>query len=1066
MRDTEKLLHTCERVLGIDALLASLETKGRAVVEGLKGSAISVLAALLAHERDHSVLVLTHSPERSLQVLGDLTVLCRKTPVELPPVEIDTENGENHPLLTALHRMHTDGAPATAPIQALAWKVPEAVSEMKHAISLRKGTEVEIEKLTERLVEMGFEHTPMVELPGEFAVRGGIVDVFPAVSEYPFRIELYGRRIDSIRRFDPSSQESLEKVEEVVIPPASGSGRKTGMGDALPPDTLLVLEEPLQLMRAWKEFLGWIAPPRGGKHATLEETIGRFSSVTVTGLSGGSDTTIRVPMHDPPHPSAPSAAEAAAVVESCSRRYGRVFVMCDTAAEAEHMESTLVGGKGRGNVSIVPRRLQGGFCTDDGSLCVLATHQLLDRYTHPLPEVSPRRGKEPPPFPSIRKGDAVVHVDHGIGIFEGLRLMKAGEGRTEFMAIRYAGGTVLYVPAVRADRVHRYIGVKGHKVQLSNLKGRDWSARRRAAYRGARSLAAGLLRLYAERAARTRPPYPPDDRLQREFERSFRFTETPDQAAAIEDVKRDMASPRPMERLICGDVGYGKTEIAMRAAFKAVLAGRQVAVLAPTTLLAEQHFRTFRERMADQPVLIEVLSRFVSPSRQRKIIEDLREGKVDIIIGTHRLLQPDVRFKDLGLVIIDEEQRFGVEHKEHFKRHVNPTVDVLMMTATPIPRTLHMALSGIRDISVLKTPVADRTAVRTRLVKFSGKVIRNALLRELNRGGQAFIVGSRIHSLERLMQAATQAVPEARFAVAHGRMPPAQLEETMLAFLDGRVDVLVCTNIIESGLDIPTANTILINDADMFGLADLHQLRGRVGRYRHRGYAYLMVRDPSTLDASRRRKLRMMEETSYLGAGFDISLYDLQVRGAGNVLGPQQHGHIAAVGYTMYCRLLEEAVRHLKGKVSPSAVPAEVNLGLDAYIPPVYIGELQLRMEMYRRIAAVSDVGDARRLLAHLRDRFGPVPEETVNLLREALVGVKLGLLHVESLVRTPKGFAEARLGLENAEAVRLLKDMGFQRRAKGLFGIPGGAPEGMEMLKAIERFLGMEGWHETIVVL
>ncbi|MCJ7544124.1 MAG: transcription-repair coupling factor, partial [Phycisphaerae bacterium] len=599
----------------------------------------------------------------------------------------------------------------------------------------------------------------------------------------------------------------------------------------------------------------------------------------------------------------------------------------------------------------------------------------------------------------LHEGDYVVHVSHGIGRFQGLRRLTHQGRSEEYLALRFADSAILHVPAGSIHLVQKYIGSRQFRPSLSKLGGVGWARQKQRVAVAVRDLAADMLRLQARRAAAAGLSYPADSDLQRQFAEEFIYVETDDQLAAMEQITADMAAPRPMDRLLCGDVGYGKTELAMRAAFKVVEAGKQVVVLVPTTVLADQHYRTFRERMADYPVTIEMLSRFRSAPQQVQTIRRLAGGRADIVIGTHRLLSDDVRFADLGLVVIDEEQRFGVTHKEHLKG-LRAEVDVLTLTATPIPRTLHMALLGLRDISALATAPMDRRAIYTEVCPPDDRLIRSAILRELNRRGQVFFVHNRVADIEALADHVRRLVGEARVAVAHGQMAEAKLEQTMLAFVGGQLDVLVCTTIIESGLDIPTANTILIHDADRLGLAELHQLRGRVGRSTHRAYCYLLLPQTRTVSPEAAKRLKAVEQFSDLGAGFQIAMRDLEIRGAGNILGREQSGHMAAVGYELYCQLLEQAVAEVRGQPAAPQRDAHVELGLDAYIPIDYVPSDRQRMEIYRRLARCTADADVAQLRADLADAYGPVPAAVETLLQQAEIRVLAAHLDIESIIR------------------------------------------------------------------
>jgi transcription-repair coupling factor (superfamily II helicase) len=628
-------------------------------------------------------------------------------------------------------------------------------------------------------------------------------------------------------------------------------------------------------------------------------------------------------------------------------------------------------------------------------------------------------------FLDLAEGDLVVHVGHGIGRYRGMQVLDNKGHTEEHLILEFRDGVRLFVPATKIDLVQKYVGGASTEPDLSKLGGTSWQRRKEKVHEAVLDLASDMIALQAQREAQPGTAFPPDSDWQAEFEAAFPYQETPDQLTSQVEIKRDLQRSRPMDRLVCGDVGYGKTELAMRAAFKAVDNGKQVAVLVPTTVLAEQHFRTFGQRFAEYPFVVEGLSRFRSGGEQRSILDRLGKGGIDILIGTHRLVSSDVQFKDLGLVIIDEEQRFGVEHKERLKR-LRQTVDVLTLTATPIPRTLHLSLLGIRDISNLETPPADRLAIETHIARFDPKLIRHAVLRELNREGQVFFVHNRVQTIGGIADQLQRIVPEARLTIAHGQMAEGELESAMVRFVRRECDILVATTIIESGLDIPNANTIFINQADNYGLADLHQLRGRVGRYKHRAYAYLLIDAERAITPNAARRLKAIEEFTELGAGFKIALRDLEIRGAGNILGTQQSGHIAAVGYELYCQLLENAVRELTKQ--PRRTPLEVTIELPwpAYLPRDYVPGQRARIEVYRRLARVRQLGRLEEFRQELRDRFGAIPEPAEWLLRLAELRLlasrwRVATVHLEKPAEGYFGPTDLVLGYRSSRLIQTL---------------------------------------------
>jgi transcription-repair coupling factor (superfamily II helicase) len=672
-----------------------------------------------------------------------------------------------------------------------------------------------------------------------------------------------------------------------------------------------------------------------------------------------------------------------------------LLIACHNEAEKQRLGEVLGSGQLAQNdrLRLVVGRVHAGFrlipsplspTGRGGALVVLGDHELFRR--DPMLAPLPRRQLESraiDSFLELQQDDLVVHLSHGIARYRGMHVLEKNGQPEEHLILEFGGGTRVYVPASKIDLVQKYVGGGKSDPELSKFGGVAWQRRKDRVQAAVMDLASDMIQLQALREAQPGVAFPPDSDWQREFEASFPYPETPDQLTTMGEIKRDMERSRPMDRLICGDVGYGKTELAIRAAFKTIDNGRQVAVLVPTTVLAEQHYRTFTQRLAEYPFVVESISRFRSHGEQKRIVERVARGGVDIIIGTHRLVSADVRFKELGLVIIDEEQRFGVEHKERLKK-LRETVDVLTLTATPIPRTLHLSLLGIRDISNLETPPEGRLSIETRIVRFEQALVRHAILRELNREGQIYFVHNRVHNIREIAGHIQQIVPEARIVIGHGQMAEGELESAMLRFVERKADILVATTIIESGLDIANANTIFINQADNYGLADLHQLRGRVGRYKHRAYAYLLLDGERQITPTAAKRLKAIEEFTELGAGFKIAMRDLEIRGAGNILGTQQSGHIAAVGYELYCQLLENAVRSLKSMPVKTHLDVTVDLPWPAVLPRDYVPGQKLKIEVYRRLARVRREDRLTEFRAELRDRFGPIPPPVEWLVRLA----------------------------------------------------------------------------------
>ena len=883
-----------------------------------------------------------------------------------------------------------------ASIQSLLQPVPSRETLGRQTRWLRVGEAMAVAELAKWLAENGLAGTPAVELPGEFSVRGGIVNVFAPDWEWPVRVEFFGDEIESIRRFEISSQRSLQSLEAVnVTIVGAGSADHAHLADYLPPQSWFLLLEPMDLEHEGRQYVergegrGERGEGIGALHSVSEvlKQVFYFPSVAASAVATASlETTCRLKIESVERFSGDINRVRDELDEAGAGQ--EVFVVCQTEAEVRRLGdifgATQAAQENRLHFPI--GTLQSGFRLVPDRIVLLSSGELFRRTD--LRRPSHRRlTRVIDSFLELREGDLVVHVGHGVARYRGLKLLEKNGQVEEHLELEFHGRTKLYVPAARIGLVQKYVGGAKSRPTLAKLGGRLWERQKDRVEQAVNDLAGDMLELQAARASRPGITYPPDTEWQREFDASFPYQETVDQLTTIDAIKRDMCQGRPMDRLLCGDVGYGKTELAMRAVFKTVDAGYQAAVLVPTTLLCEQHLRTFTERMAEFPFEIAALSRFATRRQQTEIIRRLEEGSIDVVVGTHRLAQPDVRFHNLGLVIIDEEQRFGVEVKERLKA-LRQIVDVLTMTATPIPRTLHMGLLGLRDISNLETPPEDRLAVETRVARFDPELIRPAVMRELNRGGQIFFVHNRVEDIEILARRLRQIVPEANMAVAHGQMHEDDLEQVMIGFLDRRYDLLLATTIIESGLDIPNANTMFIDEADRYGLADLHQLRGRVGRYKHRAYCYLLVDPNKSLSPSAAKRLRAIEEFSRLGAGFAIAMRDLEIRGAGNILGTEQSGHIATVGYELYCDLLEQAVRHLKQQPPKTSIEVDVDLPGEGYIPRSYVPDMRLKIDLYRRLARISNSSELEDVRAELVDRFGQPPPLVQHLLALAEVRI------------------------------------------------------------------------------
>jgi len=975
-----------------------------------------------------------------------------------------------------------------SPIASTALRLRPAEYYADLACVARRGETIDIDPLLRHLNTVGYISTDVVEMPGEYALRGGILDVYPPEADRPLRIEFFGDEVESIRKFDPATQRSSNPVEEALLLPltetpvsedllgaihARLSGKRiTGAEEVveqavrsggvtvfpgwefyapvagadrsvfdLMPNAAVLADEPDTIRDEFDKVWSRIedAHERSGVGNLVRPTDLYLSPESwwqkLTTLPGANLEHLEI--------SRPGEGEAISFHSQPAQRFhgsvtalldevkkqmaeqNRVLIAVPNIGEVERLadlfsENSLsfrLGSRTRGGESyadetayfageILTTTLAKAYVPDgvvlpEAHLTIFGARDLFDESEAVVSRPQKYKSKTSAflsDFRDLQVGDYVVHVEHGIGQYGGLKEINQGDGSSEFMLLEYAEGARLYVPLTRLDLVQKYRSSEGAKPALNHLGTAAWAKTKARVRTAMKDMADELLKLYAQRKAAEGHAFSADNQWMREFEDAFEYSETEDQDLAIVDVKRDMESSQPMDRLLCGDVGYGKTEIAMRAAFKAVNDNKQVAVLAPTTVLAFQHFETFKQRYAAFPVSIEMISRFRSARQQKEILQKVEAGKVDVLIGTHRLLSKDIKFADLGLLVVDEEQRFGVRHKERLKQ-MRKEVDVLTMSATPIPRTLHMSLVGLRDMSVIETPPKDRMAIQTVVASWDEKLIQSALQQELDRGGQIYFVHNRVESIWEIAAKLQQLVPRARIIVAHGQMPEGELEKVMLKFMHHEADILVATTIIENGLDIPLCNTIIINRADRFGLSELYQLRGRVGRSNRRAYAYLLIPADVELTPIARRRLAALKEFSDLGAGFKIAALDLELRGAGNLLGGEQSGHIEAVGFELYTQMLDRAVREMKGEAAPEEAETQLNLGLNIRIPADYIKEENQRLRMYKRIAGIETESQLSDVESELEDRYGEPPTAVRNLLEYAslkLLAKRVGVTGIE----------------------------------------------------------------------
>ena len=1029
-----EVIRTDARVGQLADLLTDAE--GPVVAAGLWGSSTPILAALVAERLQRPLLLVSGHADEADNNLDDLEAAVGIAPEQLPQLETlpgervgeDELGAERLRLCLQLSdvspRRDTPASPGciVASIHALMQPVPSPEAIAAQSLTLTPGQTLPPERLAEWLTEQGFVRCDQVGLPGDYAQRGGIIDVYTNAHSDPVRIEFFGDEVESIRLFDAGTQRSSHELRSIRIPARSILEARddtkcptTSFLALLPADTIIAFHEPVEIQELGRTYWQQLGERVG--IIPVEAIFRRANDFTqlhlqrfAAGVEHGVDFAVGGLPHFEPK-SGESLEALAGLARECE-----VIVLCDNAPELQRFEKLLDElpqrpQRIRTEVAVIHRGFQWN------ATAIVPHHELFHRYRQrrTLRRVQPARPIDS--FFDLELGDYVVHALHGIGRFRGLKTLERSGRRDEYLAIEFADHAVVHVPTSQIHVVQKYIGSFRGRPKLSKLGGSGWKRTKQRVTEAVTDLAAELLAVQAERATRAGTAFPHDTTWQREFEGSFLYTETEDQLQTLAEIKSDMTRPRPMDRLLCGDVGFGKTELAIRAAFKTIEYGKQVAVLVPTTVLAEQHYQTFAERMADYPFYIEVLSRFRTKGAQTRIVERARLGRIDVLIGTHRLLSKDVRFADLGLVVIDEEQRFGVEAKERLKR-LRAAVDVLTLTATPIPRTLHMALLGIREISSLATPPLDRRAIVTQIRLWNDELIRNAILREISRDGQIYFVHNFVRDIHTVANHLRTIVPEARIVVGHGQMKGGELEEVMLKFVRREADVLVSTNIIESGIDISSTNTIFINRAERFGLADLHQLRGRVGRSKHRAYCYLLLSPKHPVKDQAADRLKAIERYSELGAGFQIAMRDLEIRGAGNILGPEQSGNIEAVGYEMYCQLLEQAVRRMRNEPAELWRPVNLELGVDASIPRAYIRSERQRMEVYKRLASARTPDDTSVLRDDLRDAFGPVPPDVETLLDLAEIRVLAQPWGIRSIVLDPPDVIFAIDDLEKTQAL------------------------------------------------
>lgn len=1062
------------------------EDRGAVSVLGPSDSQkVHLTYSLLTHLNSRGLFI-TYNEMQARRAYEDFTLFLGDEVAYFPPketmlysVEARSNDIVYQRIKTLLRLISGDYRVLVLPAEALVQMISSVNLFSSGIASLKLGGELQLDKFIEKLVLFGYERVEIVEGKGQFAVRGGIIDIFAINLEQPVRIELFDTEIDSIRHFDASTQRSTNALDECLVSPArdvlyhEGSKEKiiskiekelkeytkrlskggnsevidninkrvgqdidslvehsyfAGIDRYLPyilekpqsildyiqKDVVIILDETLRISQRVENVLleqeelaksmleKGAMLPGGAKWThnfdTILDNIRTFKVMTLAAISSNNSLIRPIDQISLPCRTGNSYQNHIELlvndIEQLKLNNYKIIVLSGPRGRGHRLVETLatsdiMSGYSEdiekdiqpGEVVVTHGSLQKGFEYPTAGFVIISDKEVFGQDKRIKKAKSKHDGKKIKAFSDLNVGDFVVHQAHGIGQYIGIEKLVVGEIKRDYLKIRYQEGAFLYIPTNQLDLIQKYIGTEGKAPKVNKLGGTDWAKTKSRVKESLRELAAELIKIYAKRQAAVGHQFQEDTVWQRQFEELFPYDETDDQLKCIDEIKKDMESPRLMDRLLCGDVGYGKTEVAIRAVFKAVMDGKQVAYLVPTTILAQQIYENFKKRMLDFPVTVDVVSRFRTAAEQKKIVKSVKSGNVDILVGTHRLLQKDIEFRDLGLLVVDEEQRFGVTHKEKLKA-LRPNIDVLTLTATPIPRTLHMSLVGIRDISVLEDPPEERYPVQTYVMEHNTELIRDGIVRELARNGQVFYLYNRVRGIELKAEELKRLVPEARIATAHGQMNEKELEDVMFSFINGEYDVLVCTTIIESGLDMPNVNTIVVEDADRMGLSQLYQIRGRVGRSNRLAYAYITYRKDKALSEVAEKRLQAIKEFTEFGSGFRIAMRDLEIRGAGNLLGPEQHGHMETVGYEMYCKLLEEAVMEISDDaVRPVDEEIAIDLNVSAYIDDEYIRSEELKIDMYKKIAAIQNENDVIDIKDELIDRYGDIPEEVESLM-------------------------------------------------------------------------------------
>lgn len=1070
-------------------------------ISGLSDSGKSYIIEGIFNEIENSLVVVTHSEVEAKNLYEDLSLY--STNVHFLPIRevvfynVDAISGDlRWARLKVIKEIlnNENKKIIVTSVDAMTALYTPRKKYLNYSIKIKNGDEVDLKEISKKLVECGYERVEVVEGKGEFSFRGGILDVFPPIAVYPYRIELFGDEIDSIRTFNIKSQRSIEKVESMEIFPAKevivDEEAKKSANDKIINELDSVIEKSnkknyeqvdkirgiinknLEMLNETSTFetidsylpffyeemeslfnylegytfviddlkrcqgkiesiyyefnenylaflqRGDILPSQNKLLIDKEELLIQLEKSNVITLNTfDTKSDILFPLTSIEFNQITSNnynGQLDLLIEDIKSRKSKGFrtlILAGTRTRGERLVKTLrdrevesvykdeVDNIELGQAVVTFGNLIKGFEYPDLKVCVISDKEVFGEAKKSLPKKTNKKkgvGKLTS-FAELKPGDYVVHANHGIGVFKGIKQIDIAGNTRDYLDIVYDKGDKLYVPVDQLDLVQKYIGSEGKTPKINKLGGNEWQKAKAKVRKSINEIAEDLVKLYAARASLKGYKYSKDTEWQRQFEDEFPYEETPDQLTSLEEIKRDMESDKPMDRLLCGDVGYGKTEVAIRAAFKAVMDGKQVAFLVPTTILAEQHYKNLKKRFSDFPVKIDMISRFRTTKQQKATLQALKEGNVDILIGTHRLVSKDISFKDLGLLIVDEEQRFGVAQKEKIKS-LKKNVDVLTLSATPIPRTLHMSLTGVRDISVIETPPEERHPIQTYVVEQNDQLIRDAILREIGRDGQVYFVYNRVESIESIANYIRELVPECKVGIIHGKMTEKELETEMINFMQREYDVLVCTTIIETGIDISNVNTMIVNNADKMGLSQLYQLRGRVGRSNKIAYAYFIYTKDKMLTEVAEKRLKALKDFTELGSGFKIAMRDLEIRGAGNMMGSSQHGHMAAIGYDLYCRMLEDTVKLIRGEIDQEPIETTVDIKMDAYIPSAYIQDEIQKIEVYKKIAAIENINDYNDIKEELEDRYSVIPEVVYNLMDIAYIKSLAKVLLIEEI--------------------------------------------------------------------